>query len=115
MLRSRSHRLALLPFLLSACATASGTLMPLGPDHPASADAPEVAIADPSAFLREPSTSLQDEPASPEAGEHAAGKFVCPMHPEVTSDQPGQCPKCQMKLVPRPAEAQEHGEHHHDG
>lgn len=28
--------------------------------------------------------------------------YVCPMHPEVTADQPGQrCPKCGMELVPR--------------
>lgn len=25
--------------------------------------------------------------------------YVCPMHPEVTSDQPGKCPKCGMDLV----------------
>lgn len=25
--------------------------------------------------------------------------YVCPMHPEVTSDKPGRCPKCGMKLV----------------
>ena len=28
-----------------------------------------------------------------------AGKYVCPMHPEVTSDQSGDCPKCGMKLT----------------
>jgi FtsP/CotA-like multicopper oxidase with cupredoxin domain len=25
--------------------------------------------------------------------------YACPMHPEVTSDQPGRCPKCGMKLM----------------
>ncbi|MDP8968313.1 MAG: multicopper oxidase family protein [Actinomycetota bacterium] len=27
--------------------------------------------------------------------------YVCPMHPEVVSDEPGKCPKCAMKLMPR--------------
>src|SRR5256886_2498210 len=27
-------------------------------------------------------------------------KYTCPMHPEVISDHPGNCPKCGMKLVP---------------
>lgn len=26
-------------------------------------------------------------------------KYTCPMHPEVQNDQPGNCPKCGMKLV----------------
>jgi hypothetical protein len=26
--------------------------------------------------------------------------YTCPMHPEVISDKPGQCPKCGMNLVP---------------
>lgn len=26
-------------------------------------------------------------------------KYVCPMHPEVTSDKRGDCPKCGMDLV----------------
>lgn len=25
--------------------------------------------------------------------------YICPMHPDVTSDKPGSCPKCGMKLV----------------
>lgn len=25
--------------------------------------------------------------------------YTCPMHPEVTSDKPGKCPKCGMELV----------------
>jgi hypothetical protein len=28
-------------------------------------------------------------------------KYTCPMHPEVISDHPGNCPKCGMKLVPK--------------
>jgi hypothetical protein len=27
-----------------------------------------------------------------------AGKYTCPMHPEVVSDTPGKCPKCGMNL-----------------
>jgi hypothetical protein len=27
-------------------------------------------------------------------------KYTCPMHPEVNTDHPGNCPKCGMKLVP---------------
>ncbi len=37
-----------------------------------------------------------------EGGETAvpAGKYTCPMHPEITSDKPGDCPKCGMSLEP---------------
>lgn len=31
----------------------------------------------------------------------ASALYACPMHPEVTSDQPGKCPKCGMTLVKR--------------
>lgn len=29
-----------------------------------------------------------------------AGKYTCPMHPEVVQDKPGACPKCGMALEP---------------
>lgn len=41
-----------------------------------------------------PKTNETDNSAQPV--QHAA--YACPMHPEVTSDQPGICPKCRMAL-----------------
>lgn len=37
--------------------------------------------------------------------------YGCPMHPEVTSDFPGECPKCHMKLEKT---SQIHDHRHHD-
>ena len=31
--------------------------------------------------------------------------YVCPMHPEVTSQEPGRCPECGMKLLATAAAA----------
>lgn len=38
--------------------------------------------------------------ADASAADASAG-YTCPMHPEVVSQTPGQCPKCGMNLVPR--------------
>lgn len=32
-------------------------------------------------------------------------EYTCPMHPEIVRDEPGQCPKCGMSLVPREVQA----------
>ena len=36
--------------------------------------------------------------------EGVAVVYVCPMHPEVVSEEPGSCPKCGMKLLAQAAE-----------
>ena len=48
----------------------------------------------------------------PEA-QTAPQTYTCPMHPEVTSDGPGSCPKCGMDLVAR--DAGENGHPNHAG
>ncbi len=57
--------------------------------------------ANPDSYLKE--TAAADEP-------HAsapAGKYTCPMHPEVVQDGPGTCPKCGMALEPMQPTAEE--------
>jgi len=39
--------------------------------------------------------------------------YVCPMHPEVRSEQPGDCPKCGMHLVPESMSSSDLDSHHH--
>lgn len=41
------------------------------------------------------------------AAKSVAKTYTCSMHPEVTSDKPGKCPKCGMDLVEKKEE------HHH--
>src|SRR6266536_814857 len=43
-------------------------------------------------------TQNHKEGVNVEHGENK--KYTCPMHPEVISDKPGNCPKCGMVLVP---------------
>lgn len=47
-------------------------------------------------------------------------QYTCPMHPEVISDKPGQCPKCKMDLVKKEStsgtssdSAAQHHDHNH--
>jgi FtsP/CotA-like multicopper oxidase with cupredoxin domain len=51
-----------------------------------------------------------DDLAGAPAGEGPV-VYACPMHPEVTSDQPGRCPKCGMKLLSASTVSQAAGGH----
>ncbi|SDX91041.1 heavy metal-binding domain-containing protein, partial [Allgaiera indica] len=50
---------------------------------------------------------------SPHAAHGDTPVYTCPMHPEVTSDSPGSCPKCGMDLVPQDKEDAQSGHHGH--
>jgi hypothetical protein len=114
--------LAVAALLAGGCARTTQP-QPLSSDHPASIDAEASFLPEPS------NTLSQKEPVGPsntqagnEAHQHGGhggmqhnmtpapaeqsgattqphAAYVCPMHPEVTSDKPGKCPKCGMKLV----------------
>jgi FtsP/CotA-like multicopper oxidase with cupredoxin domain len=61
---------------------------------------------------------MDDPTAMPEGAGPVV--YACPMHPEVTSEQPGRCPKCGMKLlaaasVPQPSAGPDHAGMDHDG
>lgn len=58
----------------------------------ACATRPPAANADLSALLNDPDAVAADA----EIG------YICPMHPEETSDAPGRCPRCGMALVQAP-------------
>jgi membrane fusion protein, copper/silver efflux system len=48
-----------------------------------------------------PANAAPENVETPSAAKPAAKLlYTCPMHPEVISDHPGKCPKCEMDLVP---------------
>jgi hypothetical protein len=47
-----------------------------------------------------PSAGTATSGAASEQEQEKIQKYACPMHPEVITDHPGNCPKCGMKLVP---------------
>lgn len=58
---------------------------------------------------KENSSAIKDS-----AGKEAEGQYTCPMHPEVISDEPGNCPKCGMHLVPlENNKVSSHSDHSH--
>ena len=53
---------------------------------------------------------MDDPTAMPEGAGPVT--YACPMHPEVTSDQPGRCPRCGMKLLAVEPDSQPPADHH---
>jgi hypothetical protein len=117
-----------LALTVAGCATQTRPT-PLAANHPANPDAPEAPLPPPSQTLagaatRQGSATADDHdmssmhhggmtmPATTAATSPAAAAYVCPMHKQVTSNQPGVCPICHMKLVPNiPHDAATHGAH----
>lgn len=56
---------------------------------------------------------MKPAPSTTGMATDASAGYVCPMHADVRSDEPGTCPKCSMRLVPAkadPTQNHEHGE-----
>lgn len=47
---------------------------------------------------------MQEETAIEHAEKHFDPKYVCPMHPNIVEDEPGNCPICGMELVEKEQE-----------
>lgn len=67
----------------------------------------EIAVSGNSTSISVPLSAIVQKDGLPAVwiarSEASKGKmqYYCTMHPEVVSDKPGDCPKCNMKLVPR--------------
>jgi len=102
-------------FVLLACSLGSSCSAPatleLTGSHPASPQAEEAPLPAASDTLAIPPAAAESPATAPPAthehahhggagAERAPASYVCPMHADVTSAAPGNCPRCGMPLVP---------------
>ncbi len=71
----------------------------------------------PHAEMKHDEATAHEGEAMPHDGAMNAGQamYACPMHPDITADKPGDCPKCGMALVEQKEHdhgSHDHGEHH---
>lgn len=127
-MQQRALALAAATLLLTACVK---TELDVSGNHPGNPSAEPGKIASSTALGEESAPpDGSGAPASPHAGHehHADGMptsaaseassppvpspqqqapdavtYVCPMHPEIVRKEPGDCPICGMKLVPKKA------------
>ena len=98
--RSPAGLALLLASAVGAAACADGTLPRRGTRHPGHPAAEEGYTA--VELAKVPEDPKHDHALS-SGSQPEATLYVCPMHPEVVSSAPGSCPKCGMKLIPKPS------------
>ena len=124
MTRTRRNLAIVMPWLILLALTGCGSGVPprSAALDPSNANGPESPPSSASPALAEPLVAADGENAhgdgrNGEGSEQHAGHghraanvvgtpanaivYTCPMHAEVTSSQPGKCPKCGMNLVPK--------------
>lgn len=114
--------------VLASCAQ-TRSYTPPGAGHPASSESPITAFSPPPNPLAASIEPIDDtggagsKPGMPgmdgmdgmkheEPASNGLTIYTCPMHADVRSDHPGDCPKCGMQLVPMkaaPANTHQHG------
>jgi hypothetical protein len=85
------------PLAVASVTMASAMPARSAPEHAHDHGGPQAA---PATSSEHPGHGRPAPASSADAGPQGV-VYVCPMHPEVTSNAPGICPKCNMKLVPK--------------